>query len=102
MNYTYPNYGYNRQDYNAAFVCRPVGSRLEAEAAQVDFFGPGTIMPDLSHGVIYLKRFNQNSGMSDFIVFTAQPVQESAPVQYATIQDLEKLKQELMGGGTSE
>ena len=77
------------------FICRPVTSGLEAEAVQVDFMGPGTIMPDLGHGVIYLKRFNPNTGTSDFIVFAEQ---KQAPViQYATIDDLKNLRDEIMG-----
>ena len=54
----------------SGFSCRPVTSKLEAEAVQVDFLGPGTIMPDLGHGVIYLKRFNPNTGSSDFLSFS--------------------------------
>lgn len=120
--YTYPNYGgfntmpaYNPQNFAPApiqpptqpqtvqggvtapsgFSCRPVTSRLEAEAVQVDFLGPGTIMPDLGHGVIYLKRFNPNTGASDFVVFAMEQMQEAAPVQYATIEDINALREEI-------
>lgn len=120
--YTYPNYGgfntmptYNTQNFAPApvqpptqpqtvqsgvtapsgFSCRPVTSRLEAEAVQVDFLGPGTIMPDLGHGVIYLKRFNPNTGASDFVVFAMEQMQEAAPVQYATIEDINALREEI-------
>lgn len=84
------------------FVCRPVTSRLEAEAVQVDFMGMGTVMPDLAHGAVYVKRFNQNTGSSDFLVFTLQPMQEMPPVQYATIQDLQALRNELLNGKVGE
>lgn len=77
------------------YLCRPVTSRLEAEAVQVDFLGPGTIMPDLAHGVIYLKRFNTNTGASDFLVFAAQNTPETEPVQYATIEDINSLRVEI-------
>lgn len=78
------------------FICRPVTSRLEAEAVQVDFLGPGTIMPDLAHGTIYLKRFNSNTGASDFIVFEVQqPAPEPAPVQYATLDDIKSIRTEI-------
>lgn len=75
------------------FTCRPVTSREEAVATQIDFFGPGTIMPDLAHGVIYLKRFNQNTGGADFYEFTVAPAPE--PPKYATLADLEALREEL-------
>lgn len=56
------------------YQARPVTSREEALGQQVDFFGAGTLMPDLSHGVVYLKRFNQNTGGSDLFEFRlAQP-----------------------------
>lgn len=77
----------------ASFACRPVTSREEAVAAQVDFFGPGTLMPDLGHGVIYLKRFNQQTGACDLVEFT---VQENREVRYATAEDLAALKEEIL------
>lgn len=52
------------------YQCRPVTSREEAVAVQAEYFGAGTIMPDLGHGMIYLKRFNPNTGASDFFDFS--------------------------------
>lgn len=84
------------QGQQGGFMCRPVTSRLEAEAVQVDFIGPGTLMPDLSHGAIYLKRFNPNTGASDFLEFVYQKPQEPpAPVQYATVAELNALRAEI-------
>ena len=63
------------------FSIRPVASREEAMAVQSDFFGPGIIMPCLGQGVIWLKRFNPNTGASDlleFIYAPPQPKQELA------------------------
>lgn len=76
----------------SGFICRPVTSGLEAEAVQVDFMGPGTIMPDLGHGLIYLKRFNPNTGTSDFLVFAEQ---KQPVIQYATIDDINALRSEI-------
>ena len=75
------------------FLCRPVTSREEAIAAQVDFMGPGTIMPDLSHGKIYLKRFNQNTGSSDFFVFSAQAEEPQANLQNTVRQLVDEIEQ---------
>lgn len=78
------------------FAVRPVTSREEAVAAQIDFLGPGTIMPDLSHNVIYLKRFNPQTGASDFYVFALRlPEPEPTPVEYATKEDFLQLRAEL-------
>ena len=82
----------------AGYICRPVTSREEALGVQVDFFGPGTVMPDLGHGVIYLKRFNQQTGGCDLISYFAEQVKEEAKEtpRYATMEDLEKLRQEIL------
>lgn len=71
----------------ANFVCRPVTSREEAVAVQADFFSLGTVMPDLAHGVVYLKRINQQTGGADFYEFVLrQPEAESKP-DYVTRQE---------------
>ena len=115
----YPNYPYNQpypyqqpvqqipvqqipQQAAQTFGCRPVTSKEEALGVQVDFLGPGTLMPDLAHGIVYLKRFNSNTGISDIYEFRLaeqQPEQEK-PDELAEIRatierleaDVEKLK----------
>lgn len=82
---------------NAGYVCRPVTSREEAVASQVDFLGPGTIMPDFGHGMIYFKRFNPNSGGAEFFDFSVQPPpqsQQTAPMAqgYDPRGDIEALR----------
>lgn len=57
------------------FRIQAVASKEEAMAVQTDFFGPGVIMPCLGRGVIYLKRFDQNTGLSDFLEFVYAPPQ---------------------------
>lgn len=83
------------QPANNGFSCRPVTSKEEAMAVQVDFFGPGTVMPDIGHGVIYLKRFNSNTGSCDIFEFVAQVPKEAEPVQYATKDDIALLRSEI-------
>lgn len=82
---------------SAGYVCRPVTSREEAVASMVDFLGPGTIMPDFGHGMIYFKRFNPNSGAADFFDFVVQPppqAQQSVPAaqEYDPRGDIESLR----------
>lgn len=75
------------------FVCRPVTSREEALAVQADFFGLGTVMPDLNHGVIYLKRINQQTGGAEFYEFVIRkPDQEKQP-EYVTREEFDKFVQ---------
>lgn len=81
------------QTQQPGYSVRPVASREEAVAAQTEFLGLGTLMPDLAHGVIYLKRFNQSNGTSELFDFRlSEP--EKQP-QYATLADLEALRNEL-------
>lgn len=82
--------GYTPQQ-ESGYYLRPVASKEEAIAAQIDFSGPGTVMPDPVHGVIYLKRFNRDTGSVDFITFA--PWQEPAPPEYATTNDINEMRQ---------
>lgn len=110
-----PNYGYNpqqtffpQQQYTPpqqmqpqqmtpAFACHPVTSREEAVAAQTDYFSAGLVMPDLSHSMVYLKRFNQQTGASDFYEFQlmTQAKEEKQEVQYVTVEEFQKFQKEL-------
>lgn len=77
------------------YACKPVTSREEAVAASTDYFSPGVLMPDLAHGMVYLKRFNQQTGASDFFEFKIYTPEPPAPVEYATKADLDALRAEL-------
>ena len=77
------------------YVCKPVTSREEAVATSTDYFSLGVVMPDLGHGMIYLKRFNQQTGSSDFFEFQRYIPEQPAPVEYATKADLDALRAEL-------
>ena len=92
--------GYQRpmqqvQQAAPGYVCKPVTSREEAVATSTDYFSLGVVMPDLGHGMIYLKRFNQQTGASDFFDFKLFTPEQAAPVEYATKADLDALRAEL-------
>lgn len=73
---------------------QPVTCREEALAVQTDFLGPGTILPCLGSGTIYLKRFNPNTGASDLMEFAyVQPQPVQVPVEYAPMSALQQLTQ---------
>lgn len=59
-----------------AYNCIPVTSREEAMAIRAELLSMGTIMPDLAHGCIYLKRLNPNTGTSEFFDFLYSPPQQ--------------------------
>ena len=95
----YPQYSYQRpmpvQQATPSYVCKPVTSREEAVAASTDYFSLGVVMPDLGHGMVYLKRFNQQTGASDFFDFKLFTPEQAPSVEYATKSDLEALRAEL-------
>ena len=78
------------------YICRPVTCREEAVAAQVDYFSAGIVMPDLAHGVIYLKRFDPNTGASSFHDFKyvppAPPMESGSidPAQFVTRKEFDE------------
>ena len=77
------------------FNVRPVTSREEAIASQIDFFNQGTLMPNLAKGEIYLKRFNNQTGASDIFTFRAE--QEQAAPDYASSKDIQELQEKISG-----
>ena len=64
-----------------SYICYPVGSVEEAIASRVEAFDPPHIMLDLSHNQIYYKKFNQQTGGSDFETFKWVPKDQQAPVK---------------------
>lgn len=59
---------------------RMVTSREEALGVPVDFAGGVTVMPDISHGSIYTKVFNTQTGNADFVEYRrVAPEQSVAP-----------------------
>lgn len=93
------------QSQQQGFLTRPVASREEAVAAQIDFFGPGMLMPDFGHNCVYYKRFNQQTGSCDFLTFrleqerpAAEP--DTAPpaaTEYVTREELEGVRSVILG-----
>lgn len=80
-----------------SFVCRPVASREEAMAIPVDFMGNPMFFPDLAHGVIYVKRFNTQTGSADLFEYYARPAERRTEgsqdtVAFAPLNDLMDLK----------
>nr|DAF77909.1 MAG TPA: hypothetical protein [Caudoviricetes sp.] len=94
-------------------IVRPVASLDEARAVQTDFGGALTIMPDISHGFVYTKQLNFQTGSADFAAY--QRVQEQvAPQQdinlseYVKRSDFDELARRFnalcdqLGGTTNE
>lgn len=67
------------------FVCRPVASEEEGKAVPTDFTGLITIMPDFSHGAIYTKILDPNTGSSVFRTYRIEPEQETAPIEQKSV-----------------
>lgn len=85
-----------QQNAQNGFLCRPVTSRAEAEVFQIPFDGSTTYFVDTANGKIYSKTFNFANGTAPLVTY----IQETAvPVtKYATMEDLNALRNELVGG----
>lgn len=98
---TYIGTNYPQPQQQNGYICRPVTCREEAVAAQVDYFSAGLVMPDFARGVIYVKRFNSNTGASDFGEFKYSPPQPQPeavqidPAQYVTRKEFEEFTRRL-------
>ena len=87
-----------QQQQQSNYSCVPVTSREEAMAIRAELLSMGTIMPDLAHGCIYLKRLNQNTGTSEFFefVYSTPPQEEpqkmpNPTIEYVPREDFDKL-----------
>lgn len=75
------------------FFCRPVASKEEALGVPVDFMGSPMFFPDLARGVIYMKRFNTNTGAADIFEFHGQQEQTSATApSFAPLDEFNAMK----------
>lgn len=102
--YQQPNY--QQQSFQQpSYTVRPVTSKEEVLAAQIDFMGPGGLFPDMGHGVVYLKRFNQQTGASDILEFRyaepAPPRDELGELR-SVVAQLQKDVEALKGGVVNE
>lgn len=75
------------------FLCRPVTSKAEAIAAQIPFDGSTSYFVDTSNGNIYAKTFSFQDGSAPIVTYVRETEQT---VQYATIDDLNALREELL------
>lgn len=73
-----------------AFICRPVTCREEAVGTPLADFNRPMLFPDITHGNIYMKRFNPNTGSSDILTFRMVNPDEVAPENvYVTRQEFD-------------
>ena len=92
-----------QQPQQPGYTCRPVTGREEALAMQIDFLGLGTIMPDVAHDVVYIKRFDPTTGAAIFCEYRRYQPQDPAPARYVSVDDFVQLVsrvQRLEGGAT--
>ena len=78
------------------FAMRPVTSREEAVVSQIPFDGSTSWFYDTACDRVYSKTYDFNTGSAP--VITWQREQPAPAVRYATLEDLQKLRDELMNG----
>lgn len=74
---------------------RPVFSQEEALSSPMDFVSGITVFPDMSHGKVYIKILNQQTGTVETQTFERTKDEKEQP-QYVTVNQLEQLKQQMM------
>lgn len=98
-NTPYENYmvrSNSNQNVNQFLKCRPVSSKQEARAAQIDLDGSLWVFTDVANGKIYTKQINMN-GTATFKTYAftedEDPYDNS---EYVTKQEFNKVIQDLM------
>ena len=79
---------------------RMVSNREEANSVPADFTGSLMVFPDVRNNRVYIKRWNFQTGAADFVEFAPvvpEQTKETTSVRYATIDDLNNLRNELTG-----
>ena len=93
-NYQQP---YQQQNYQQPSMpsVRTVSSEAEARAAQIPTDGNPIVFLDTVEDKVYIKRFSFQDGSFPFVAYVkAEP---EKPIRYATIDDLNALREELRG-----
>ena len=84
------------QVQQSGMLCRPVTSSDEAKNTPVDFMGNLMIFPDVQNNRIYTKRWNGQSGMTEFCEFVpAIPAAQEAPQPDPVMQALAALNEKV-------
>ena len=109
MNYApYNSYGFNPYPQTqpvqrpmpmatqTGFTMRPVTSREEVVVAQIPFDGTTSWIYDTACDKVYSKTFDFNSGTAPVMAWVRE--QPPPPVRFATLEDLQALRDELING----
>lgn len=75
---------------------RMVTSREEALGVPVDYTMP-IVMPDLAHGVVYIKLFNQQTGAADLIEYRRAETQRPQDVTAMLEERVKRLETAVRG-----
>ena len=99
-NFNYFNNGLNNsmnlQNQYQFLKCRPVSSKEEARAAQIDFDGSLWVFTDVGNGKIYTKQIN-NDGTATFKTYAfTKDENPYASNDYVTKDEFNKVIQSLM------
>lgn len=85
-NYTYPA--------SNGFKVIPVASYDEAKAVPTNFMGDTLVLTDFSHGMIYTKFLDINTGSSIFQMYKLHVPETTNVPEYNVKEEIESLKKE--------
>ena len=85
-----------QRSYTQFLKCRPVSSREEAMAFQIDLDGSLWVFPNVANGKIYTKQIN-NDGSATFSTYTyTQEENPYNPTNYVTKDEFDKVIKAIM------
>ena len=92
LGYQQPTYQMPYQQQEQPLFCRAVTSREEALGVPVDFSGRPMTLLDTTHGKIWVKTFNPNTGSADLAEYRrVAPEQAEAPA-FVPMSDFQQLQ----------
>ena len=87
---------FQQHNYNQFLKCRPVSSREEAMAFQIDLDGSLWVFPNIANGKIYTKQVN-NDGSATFSTYTfTENENPYNSTNYVTKDEFNKVIQTIM------
>lgn len=92
MGYQQPTYQMPYQQQEQPLFCRAVTSREEALGVPVDFSGRPMTLLDTTHGKIWVKTFNPNTGSADLAEYRRVAPEQAETPAFVPMSDFQQLQ----------
>ena len=95
MGYQQPTYQMGYQQPEQPLFCRAVTSREEALGVPVDFSGRPMTLLDTTHGKIWVKTFNPNTGSADLTEYRRVAPEQSETPAFVPMADFQQFASQI-------